>query len=923
MKKRIIALFVTLTLIFSIFINTAVTAVYQKFDDSMKDLYDAESYYDVVWSRYNGYMNNSVWPYLSNRSNHVYTQFADKIENDAWFRAAVDFASWMTNRNATEDKYMDVVINMMALMDYELNDAMNHQTEADTLKKFGDYAMDAGKIVLDAASIDSALGERLNKIATWAKTGLDIVDLGIKDREDYKRLEKILKNYELYEGFLTAIITYSSDSKLVSAAKTIKEGTDMALILKIKQFGKSAGKAVVFTGKDIFFDNIVVEHLKNPKNWSTPDKNFGPKIFAAYDVVKTGWDIAKGLGVFAGDMLVGSSDMFNRVTEMRILSSIFDAIVKDMNKNKPAAHRNNFEAIDRAYNNMRYLTYLNARGEYCLYNMVQYEAQLLSLLFNDRKAAESWYKRVKEFHYMRVDLMDTFFPEIEDFLFDYDTYHRQELEELLGQKTSEPILSFDYYDYDSDGIKEAFAFAGTAGDDSDVDPIIGELWFINDTGAQKVSDTDGYWRINEIHTFGEYTFAVLSKWFATGDLAYIYGVRNGEPYKENISGCGGGFCQTDDVNFTMTHSAYDGIFDAGLGFSIGHTWKNYYFYWDGQTTSFKEYGGLKITEEQLLQCSGAKAILDEIKAAGNIIGNIYYRANNIININYSESDNYGVSYKNATLILENGSVRLKRIYDWSDSDLENSSYGGIYEAALISAIAVYPDSFPARKQLGVTGNQYNKDRDIYTQYLLNGGYEFLFLGFDKNNLEIASCMVDINNDGTYELLISLTNTEYPGPRGYPNVTVLLGIENDTVKTFVSSEFGGGTMGGDYLEIKYDTQEMKHILALDGHIRDGNMQTWTYHNFYSYSGGTFDISIKMGRCHIIMESGIPDYEDQITAVRNETPFHYEGDFGWHYFYYHTINGEYVSEEEYNAYGRFIEPVDDAYKLHPGTYNNPIP
>ena len=254
-------------------------------------------------------------------------------------------------------------------------------------------------------------------------------------------------------------------------------------------------------------------------------------------------------------------------------------------------------------------------------------------------------------------------------------YSKEDLTELLKQKTSGEILSFDYYDYDADGTSEVFAFVGT-GESHDFDAVMGELRFVNNNGAQKVAEKSGYLIANQIYTFGTHKFVILSEWYQTGDLAYIYGVKNGKPYKSDISKHGGEFTQTDNINFTMVHSTYDAVFMDGI--EIGHTWKEYYFYWDESSESFKEYGGIKITETQLLKCGGAQSIIDEIKSSGNIIGDIFYRANNIINVNYS----YDGNNLNAVLLLENGAVTQKYIQE------------GVYSAALIPDVAVYPKSFP-------------------------------------------------------------------------------------------------------------------------------------------------------------------------------------------------------------------------------------
>ena len=129
-------------------------------------------------------------------------------------------------------------------------------------------------------------------------------------------------------------------------------------------------------------------------------------------------------------------------------------------------------------------------------------------------------------------------------------------------------------------------------------------------------------------------------------------------------------------------------FDAGStdGQKCGHTYKSYYLYWTAD--GLKEYGGLKITLQQLLKVNGTQVIIDAITKSGYTIDEIYYRANNIININYHSSDKDGdVDYENVTLLYKNNTVTPVLVYtnsntsgteNFNEKNLKDFSYGGIY-----------------------------------------------------------------------------------------------------------------------------------------------------------------------------------------------------------------------------------------------------
>ena len=82
-----------------------------------------------------------------------------------------------------------------------------------------------------------------------------------------------------------------------------------------------------------------------------------------------------------------------------------------------------------------------------------------------------------------------------------------------------------------------------------------------------------------------------------------------------------------------------------------------------------------------------------ITKKGFRIDSIYYRANVIININYSSGDSSLTKYDNMTLIRNGSSVTVKQISSQGGDDPAAYSYGGIYNSALYSDIATYPGSF--------------------------------------------------------------------------------------------------------------------------------------------------------------------------------------------------------------------------------------
>jgi len=251
------------------------------------------------------------------------------------------------------------------------------------------------------------------------------------------------------------------------------------------------------------------------------------------------------------------------------------------------------------------------------------------------------------------------------------------LRAMLVPEVTQKILAFEYEDYDGDGTFEAFAFVGKEQEPDVDESYMGEIWFVNARGAKKLEAYEhGYWGLINVHTFGKNKFAVLNLYATTGGCVSVWGVHGGKPRHESISGVGGGLRQIDDTSFTLYHSTYD--FDVTDGISTGHTWKDYWFYWDGK--AFHEYGGVEITEAQLRKCGGAAKILDGIKAEDETIGEIFYRDNGIINVNHFKA--YGSSRSNYFTILH--------LDGTSVTVIEAEDPSGVYQAFLAPDIAIYP-----------------------------------------------------------------------------------------------------------------------------------------------------------------------------------------------------------------------------------------
>ncbi|GEM_PF-1357096 len=259
----------------------------------------------------------------------------------------------------------------------------------------------------------------------------------------------------------------------------------------------------------------------------------------------------------------------------------------------------------------------------------------------------------------------------------------ERLKEKLEKELSDsdgPILGFACEDYDCDGSYEAFAFTGQVneGGEEFADEYYGELWFVNDDGVSLIDDGEKYYlEICHVADFGTRKFLLQYEAYATARVTEIYTVRDGKPVEDGLSRVGD-MCEPDGNEFTITLSAYDVSYDKEMDTYLGHSWKPYYFRFEGD--EFIEDVGVAIGRAEA-ESLCPKGMFDEIEAQGNTVDSIMLRENGILTVNYSHTDDAGnVDFKNANYNTE----KKEYIDAWGTGEktLSGSDFGGIYSLGI-------------------------------------------------------------------------------------------------------------------------------------------------------------------------------------------------------------------------------------------------
>lgn len=243
-------------------------------------------------------------------------------------------------------------------------------------------------------------------------------------------------------------------------------------------------------------------------------------------------------------------------------------------------------------------------------------------------------------------------------------------------------------DFDGDGDKEAFVFLG--GEPDEIIGSNGSLWFVSDDSCEQVLEQKNIavnekGSVFEPMTVENVKIVMLTEAYISEAYSKIFFVKNGKCEKSRISGTG--YLYTDEKidDFLVSHPAYDMCVEYEIGadesekMATGHTWKNYYAYFDKDKQDFCYYGAHSITEDELASICGID-LASEIRNEGFQVDDIYRVDNGVVIVNYSEETQNGntvsIEYHNASFY-----EKTKQFLDFGidgDKQWQKSDQGGIY-----------------------------------------------------------------------------------------------------------------------------------------------------------------------------------------------------------------------------------------------------
>lgn len=387
--------------------------------------YDLRYYEMDVYDYYKSAVE-SVWRnYLNDYDKVEYCGLVDRMEGMQW---AIDGASVLLGENLDQERYLEILTGMISAMSYDLKDYMAAQKDLDKIKDVTAYGQDVVDIMtavigLDASATSNAtenIRRQLEDLQYSIGVTWDGAGFALNRQEELDLYEQILQNYSMYNDFLTAVERYADDENLAEAAGILKRNVGTMLQYQLEKIAGAAGDAAVFLGKDIIFDGIIPELLANKEVLGLSELDYDA-LSLFYDSAKAAGDMVSlgkasfQLGIFSGDMLFGTTNIYKRYNEVFAIRKIRDALNRAIEAEDASIQGpEQTDKISKVQNLMENLLYVDYRGYYCVYNMLVNDSQLLSLFESGNyETYKEWLQKAGEITQMDLDTVKRIFPDLE------------------------------------------------------------------------------------------------------------------------------------------------------------------------------------------------------------------------------------------------------------------------------------------------------------------------------------------------------------------------------------------------------------------------------------------------------------------------------------------------------------------------------
>ena len=397
MKKMMYILLITVFLMSEMFSYTVLASEKKESREDYETLLD-------------NYIKKDHADLMMDDDKYSYCIFHEDVTGNSWdslkLRLGVGFTDLIsdTKSKPDKDKYMEVLMTMLATYDQDNAEKVYSQSKNDDLKTIENYVADSAELITDSIDVWGGNIPLLPEFDPETSSFMDAMSVLINSSDtalDNLRFYKTLvQNYVKYNSILE-VIENEAEGDLKEAAKDLR--VVMASAMECTNMAIEEGRTDVLSDMGEFFlTNKMAKILKESKYYvkGSPVVKFveiWEKGLPVYKIAK----FIKEVGLLSANVAIGYENLVNRYAEVTALVEIDEILKKqiDDNKNAYVSVKKKDEKREHAEKMMEYSELLlgnRIRGEYCTYSICANDAGGIGKLMKNQMKGEpfeEYYKR--------------------------------------------------------------------------------------------------------------------------------------------------------------------------------------------------------------------------------------------------------------------------------------------------------------------------------------------------------------------------------------------------------------------------------------------------------------------------------------------------------------------------------------------------
>lgn len=452
--KKVLSLILSIAVIVNLFTVICEATQIEIHD---KSSYYVDEYFEHVYTMYHSFMTGYCWnDYLADNKNFVYPQVKERLGNNGYFQFCLSSAEFLTNAGWDDlfkgkydendikvQYYVIALCSLLMTMESNWADVKAAQAMADATMTWSDYVVEGATVTAGLLSAHAeGMGGMWSDAFDACGLSIDILSNTINTLNDYQTLETNANTYLMYSSMLEVIKENTTDPLLDKATQYLLKTVDLCYIYRMEHLD------TILAGEtDVFFSVLdkVIEQAE--KDSSLLSGEWAALSCLNHAVKNVGYfKLGVDIGKFTWDIFIKSSDTILRYYEMCVLSSVREALIKEIkNQDSKISGQQDWKDISNVRDLLVDLLYVNVRGEYCAYSLLTKDAGLISsvhVLFNGKKD-EKWYNGV-------LNIANNLQSSIEDFFPDWENFRRESVENIMFESSdwgySATITAYDEND---------------------------------------------------------------------------------------------------------------------------------------------------------------------------------------------------------------------------------------------------------------------------------------------------------------------------------------------------------------------------------------------------------------------------------------------------------------------------------------------